>query len=66
LIEHINPIRLKIEDFLKNPEYLCSVLADGGDRARETAEKTIDEVNAKVGLGQLNGASNLNALKRRI
>ena len=22
LAEHINPIRLKIEDFLKNPDYL--------------------------------------------
>ena len=66
LIEHLNPIRLKIEDYLKNPDYLCSVLADGGDRARETAEKTIDEVKLKVGLGQFNGLSNVNVLKHRI
>lgn len=55
LVEHINPIRLKIEDYLKNPEYLISVLAEGGDQARETAEKTIEEVKSKVGLGKLKG-----------
>lgn len=66
LIEHINPIRLQIEDYLKNPDYLCSVLADGSDRARETAEKTIEEVKAKVGLGQFTELSRINALKNRI
>lgn len=66
LVEHINPIRLKIEDYLKNPDYLCAVLADGGDRARETAEKTIDEVKRKVGLGHLNEALNVNVVKRKI
>lgn len=65
LIEHLNPIRLKIEDYLKNPDYLSSVLADGGDRARETAEKTMDEVKLKVGLGQF-GTPNVNVLKHRI
>jgi tryptophanyl-tRNA synthetase len=66
LIEHLNPIRQKIEDYLKNPEYLCSVLDDGNDRARETAEKTNDEVKAKVGLGQFNKISTANMQKRRI
>lgn len=65
LVEHLSPIRLKIEDYLKNPEFLSSVLADGADRARETAEKTIDEVKLKVGLGQFNGTS-VNVLKHRI
>lgn len=36
---------------MKNPEYLISVLNDGGDRARSIAENTIDEVKRKVGLG---------------
>lgn len=66
LIEHINPIRLKIDDYLKNPDYLTSVLSDGNDRARETAERTIDEVKLKVGLGQFNGAVNANVLKQRL
>lgn len=66
VIEHLNPIRLRIEDYLKNPDYLCSILTDGNDKARETAEKTMDEVKAKVGLGQLNGVLDANALKHRI
>lgn len=66
LIEHLNPIRLKIEDYLRNPDYLCSILADGNDKARETAAKTIDEVKAKVGLGQLSRVLDVNALKQRI
>lgn len=53
LIEHLNPIRLKIEDYLKNPDFLQSVLTDGGDKAREIAVKTMDEVKSKVGLGHL-------------
>lgn len=65
MIEHINPIRTKIEDYLKNPDYLCSVLAEGSDRAREIAERTIDEVKLKVGLGQLNDLANLSEIKQR-
>jgi tryptophanyl-tRNA synthetase len=53
LIEHLNPIRLKIEDYLKNPDFLHSVLTDGSDKARETAVKTMDEVKTKIGLGHL-------------
>lgn len=64
-MEHLNPIRLKIEDYLKNPEYLCGILAEGNDRARETAAKTIEEVKLKVGLGQLNGVSNISAKKQK-
>ncbi|KAL7035413.1 hypothetical protein ACKWTF_008357 [Chironomus riparius] len=54
LVEHFNPIRLKVEDYLKNPDYLQSILEKGNDKAREVAEKTIDEVKAKVGLGSFN------------
>lgn len=66
MIEHINPIRMKIEDYLKNPDYLSKVLEDGNERAREIAEKTIDEVKVKVGLGQFGAAANANAMKNRI
>jgi tryptophanyl-tRNA synthetase len=66
LVEHINPIRTKIDDYLKNPEFLTSILDEGADRAREIAEKTIDEVKLKVGLGQLNGLANMKVLKHRI
>lgn len=67
LVEHIDPIRLKIDDYLKNKDYLCSVLSEGNDVARETAEKTIDEVKLKVGLGQFSGLqANVNIVKQRI
>jgi len=66
VIAHVDPIRLKIEEYLKNPDYLWSVLSDGTERARETAEKTMDEVKLKVGLGNLAEFSNLSMLKHRI
>lgn len=53
LIEHFNPIRLEIENYLRNPEYLESILERGNDKAREVAQKTMDEVKAKVGLGHV-------------
>lgn len=53
LIKHFDPIRLKIEDYLKNREYLVAVLKDGRDRASETAEKTIKEVKTRIGLNIL-------------
>lgn len=52
LISHINPIRDKIEDYLKHPEYLSSILKAGADKASEIAEVTMVEVKSKVGLGR--------------
>lgn len=52
IIEHLNPIREKIEDFMKNPDFLHKVLTEGSDKARTIAEATMDEVKLKVGLGQ--------------
>lgn len=51
VIEHLNPIRKGALDYLKNPDYLISVLKAGGDKASERAEETISEVKEKVGLG---------------
>lgn len=53
LIQLLNPIRLKIEDYLKNRDYLLAVLRDGRDKAAETAENTMAEVRKKVGTIQL-------------
>lgn len=49
LIQLLNPIRLQIDDYLKNRDYLQAVLRDGRDKATETAESTMDEVRKKVG-----------------
>lgn len=50
IINHINPVRLKINDYMKHPEYLIQILNKGADKSRSIAECTIDEVKNKVGL----------------
>lgn len=50
LINQLNPIRLKIEEYLKNRDYLLSVMKIGRDRASERAENTLREVKEKVGM----------------
>lgn len=60
IIEHLNPIRLKIVDYLKHPDYLWNVLNDGNEKAREVAEKTMHEVKAKVGLGNFDMSAYVN------
>lgn len=52
VIEHLNPIRLKLEDLKKNPDYLWSTLEKGSRAASEIAEVTLQEVKNKVGLGR--------------
>lgn len=65
LVEHINPIRLKIDDYLKNKDYLCSVLDEGTEKARKVAAETMDEVKLKVGLGSFNETRDMKEIKRR-
>lgn len=65
LVEHFNPIRLKVQDYLKNPDYLHDVLEKGTEKAREVAEKTMNEVKSKVGLGNLNFASRQNRMAEK-
>lgn len=66
IVDHINPIRLKMDDYLQNPDYLWNVLSDGNEKAREVAEKTMDEVKAKVGLGNFDRSAYAQPLKDRI
>ncbi|XP_077296719.1 tryptophanyl-tRNA synthetase, mitochondrial [Arctopsyche grandis] len=49
--EVLAPIQTKIEDYMKHPEYLVTVLQEGSLKARERASVTMEEVNMKVGLG---------------
>lgn len=50
LVLLLDPIRLKIEDYLKNRDYLESVLKDGRDIASHTAQQTMIEVKKKIGV----------------
>lgn len=51
VIDKLNPIRLKIEDYLKNPEYLVDVLKIGNEKCSQIAEETMVDVKKKVGIG---------------
>ncbi|XP_055902444.1 tryptophan--tRNA ligase, mitochondrial [Eupeodes corollae] len=51
VIEHLKPIRTKINEYLKNPSELVYILDDGREKARTIAEETMAEVKQKVGLG---------------
>lgn len=53
VIDHLNPIRSKIEEYMNNPEYLVRVLEEGRDKAAEVAERTMLEVKERVGLGAM-------------
>lgn len=53
LIEHLNPVRRKIEDYLTHPEFLESVLIEGAEKASLVAETTMAEVKDKIGLRNL-------------
>lgn len=51
VIEHFDPIRLKILDYLKNKEFLNQIIQQGNDKAGNVAAETMREVKEKVGLG---------------
>lgn len=51
VIDKINPIRLQIEDYLKNPEYLVDILKIGTEKCSQIAEETLVDVKKKVGIG---------------
>lgn len=53
LVSLLDPIRLKIDDYLKNRDYLESVLKEGRDVAAETADATMKEVKGRIGVNIL-------------
>lgn len=53
LVSLLDPIRLKIDDYLKNRDYLESVLREGRDVSAETAEATMKEVKSRIGVNIL-------------
>jgi tryptophanyl-tRNA synthetase len=50
LNHHLEPFRARRVDLAKDPDQVWDVLADGAQRARLIAEKTMEEVQAAVGL----------------
>lgn len=51
LLDHFRPYRQKRAELEKDTAQVWRVLADGADRARAIAQKTLDDVRKAVGLG---------------
>jgi tryptophanyl-tRNA synthetase len=49
VISYVNPIRERVEELLDDPGELQAILAQGADRAREVAEKTLARVYDRLG-----------------
>jgi tryptophanyl-tRNA synthetase len=51
VIEGLRPLQERYKELTADPTRIDSILADGANRARPTAEKVLAEVKKKVGLG---------------
>jgi tryptophanyl-tRNA synthetase len=50
LIEKLEPLRIKKQDLMKNPDKVYSILEKGANEARKKAEQTMIKVRNKMGL----------------
>jgi len=49
IVRATEPIRIRINDILKDDKYLAKVVSDGADKARASASRTIREVREIIG-----------------
>jgi len=50
MIQYLTPIRTRINELIQDDAYLSKVVSKGGEEARESAQKTIDEVRKIMGI----------------
>lgn len=50
LVELLDPIRRRIEDYLKNRDHIETVLKQGREWALNSAEKTMTDVRQRIGV----------------
>lgn len=50
LVELLEPIRRKIEDYLKNRDHIETVLKNGREWALNSAETTMHDVRRRIGV----------------
>lgn len=50
MIQYLSPIRTRINELIQDEAYLSKVVSKGGEEARESAQKTIDEVRKIMGI----------------
>jgi tryptophanyl-tRNA synthetase len=53
IINYTSPIRERIIEILKDEAYLAKVARQGAERARESAQKTLNEVKDVIGFRRL-------------
>jgi tryptophanyl-tRNA synthetase len=46
----LKPVRERAESYLEQPEVVRTIIAEGSDRARDTAGETLDDVRSAMGL----------------
>ncbi len=51
IIEGLGPIKSKYRDLMQNPAHIDRLLAEGASKVRPIAEKTLQTVKDKIGLG---------------
>lgn len=51
VVESLKPLQEKYKEITKDPEYIDSVLKQGADKLRPMAEKKLNQVQNKIGLG---------------
>jgi tryptophanyl-tRNA synthetase len=49
IIKFTEPIRIRINDILSDNKYLSKVVAEGAEKARASASKTVREVREIIG-----------------
>jgi tryptophanyl-tRNA synthetase len=50
VIEEVSGMRKRAQEFLDNPDMVANILIEGGEKARETARSTLDEVRRAMHL----------------
>ena len=51
VIEHLRPIQSRFKVLMEDPHHINNLLARGAEKVRPIAERTMVEVNHKLGLG---------------
>ncbi len=50
IVEEVTGMRKRAQEFEDNPELVRSIVAEGGEKAREAARQTLDEVRRAMHL----------------
>ncbi|XP_069668973.1 tryptophan--tRNA ligase, mitochondrial isoform X1 [Periplaneta americana] len=63
--ESLKPLRLRVQEYMSEPQYVEQVLEQGAERASQVAHETWNDVRAKVGLSVLQDVYRSNLLTKK-